>query len=324
MLSRLVRARSNSRSVNIRFTTPGHANPYFLDRTRFVDPCHPAAKSLNLRNLPSFSCPQFTIRVFPNAILQEPVEFVPINPLLATGLVRSHKKAHTINLNRRHQWWTNLGVSEAKHWRSKPTTGPRHRATWTTFHKREGYRQWDTVDAMRRHIKFLGARQVADAYSVALAKRGRHNVSLLYHTSKKATSKSCVIRRRLRSKMTAAIGLVIGRNADAVDPPEVVDRPRSGASYPCLNLVYRPLQEGERLVLQDWTYLVIPDLAIYKMPLLNLVQAVRKALLHLGPQMLRLESTWSTLPKSRSPNGRVPGPRPRSSPFSQERHDEDP
>ena len=54
-LSRLPR----SRSINIR-------NTHFLDCAR----------------LPSFVCPQFTIRALPNAVFHEPVEFVPINPLL--------------------------------------------------------------------------------------------------------------------------------------------------------------------------------------------------------------------------------------------------
>ena len=152
-LSRLPRGRS----VNVRNTTPGHANPHFLDRARLLDPSHPAAR-LGLRKLPSFVCPQFTIRALPNAVLHEPVDFVPINPLLATALARTQKWSSTVT----------------------------HRT--------------------RRHI-------------AALAQSGRRCVSLLFHTSKKATSKSCVVRRRLRSKMTAAIGLVVARNAYTVHAP---------------------------------------------------------------------------------------------------------
>jgi hypothetical protein len=161
-LSRLPRGRS----INVRHTTPGHANPYFLDRARLLDPSHPAAR-LGLRKLPSVVCPQFTIRALPNAVLHEPVDFVPINPLLAT----THVRARTVSI-------------------LDPVT-----------HK------------TRRHI--------ADARVAALAQSGRRNVSLLFHTSKKATSKSCVIRRRLRSKMTAAIDLVVARNADAIHAPTV-------------------------------------------------------------------------------------------------------
>ena len=174
--------------------------------------------------------------------------------------------------------------------------------------------------------KFIAAQHIANARTAALVQSGRRNISLLFRTPKKATSKSCVIRRRLRSKMTAAISLVVGRNADAVE----TDQPASPLSFSCscanpiqrpatpsppLNLVCRPLQEGECLILQgdcpfspacpvsdayiDWTYLVIPNLALYRMPLPNLVQAVRKALLSLGHQSMRLESSWS-LPKTQA------------------------
>ncbi|KAH0826258.1 hypothetical protein J3R83DRAFT_5727 [Lanmaoa asiatica] len=291
--------------MSVRYTTPGHANPYFLDRAHFIDPSHPAAK-LALRNLPSFVCPQFTIRAFPNAILQEPIEFVPINPLLVTGLVRARTKTHVAK--GRHKWWSKLDVDDTQR-STQPDTGTNgNRATWATFHEKKGHRRWNNFDAMRRHVKFVAARQLADARVAALAETGRHNVSLLFHTSKKATSKLCVIRRRLRSKMTSAIGLVVGRNADAVDAPEN-DQPASPlrpvssrpvTPYPPLNLVSRPLQESERLILQDWTYLVIPDLSIYRIPLPNLVQAVRKALLSLSHQSIRLESSWSALPKSKA------------------------
>ena len=171
--------------------------------------------------------------------------------------------------------------------------------------------------------KFIAAQHIANARTAALVQSGRRNISLLFHTPKKATSKSCVIRRRLRSKMTS---LVMGHNADAMEtdqPARPLSFSRSCANpkqrpatpYPPLNLVCRPLQEGERLILQgdcpfsparpvsdayiDWTYLVIPNLALYKMPLPNLVQAVRKALLSLGHQSMRLESSWS-LPKTQA------------------------
>ncbi|KAG8216161.1 hypothetical protein J3R82DRAFT_8167 [Butyriboletus roseoflavus] len=292
-LSHLPRARS----INVRYTAPGHANPYFLDRAHFIHPNHPAAK-LALRNLPSFVCPQFTIRAFPNAILQEPINFVPINPLLATDLVRARTTTH-----RRQKF----DIQQCRTETDTPTNGKR--ATWTTFHHKEGYRRWVNIDAMRRHIKFVAARQLADARLAVLAERGRRNVGLIFHTSKKTTSKSCVIRRRLRSKMTAAFDLVVSRSADAVDaPPPSLPRlvtsipaQRPATSYPPLELVSRPLQESEHLVLQDWSYLVIPDLAIYKTPLPNIVQAIRKALLSLGHQSKRLESSWSALSKSHAP-----------------------
>ncbi|KAF8128551.1 hypothetical protein EV363DRAFT_1339829 [Boletus edulis] len=92
--------------------------------------------------------------------------------------------------------------------------------------------------------------------------------------------------------MTAAICLVIGRNADAVHTPEI-DHPRKRTSHPPLHLVSH--QEGESLVLQDWTDLIIPDLSIYKIPFPNLIQAVRKALLSLSRQAKRIEVSWSAV-----------------------------
>lgn len=191
-------------SLNFRYTIPGHANPHFLDRTRFIDPTHPAA-NLYLRNVPLFVSPQFTIRAFPNAILHEPIDFVPVNPLLATGLVRARSRSHA-----QRKWWSNL-----------------------SFDEEEGHRQsGNVVDTTRQHDRFIDARQLADARVAAFAACGRHNVSLLFHTSKKLTSKSCVIRRRLRSKMTAAIGLVVARNADAIPAPESDKQARPILSSP--------------------------------------------------------------------------------------------
>ena len=169
--------------------TPGHANPHFLDRTRLLDRTHPAAR-LALRHLPALVTPHFTLRAFPNAVLHEPVDFVPVNPLLATALVRARKGTHSP-----HKWWANLATS----------------------HPKQGSKRWDS------HTKFIAARHIADARTAALVQSGRRTISLLFHTPKKATSKSCVIRRRLRSKMTAAISLVVGRNADAVE----TDQPAS-------------------------------------------------------------------------------------------------
>ncbi|KAF8128557.1 hypothetical protein EV363DRAFT_1339883 [Boletus edulis] len=105
--------------------------------------------------------------------------------------------------------------------------------------------------------------------------------------------------------MTAAICLVIGRNADAVHTPEI-DHPRKPTPHPPLHLV--SLQEGESLVLQDWTYLVIPDLSIYKIPFPNLIQAVRKALLSLSQQAKRIEVSWSAVPNHQPPSPRVNPP----------------
>ncbi|KAF8452669.1 hypothetical protein L210DRAFT_3519331 [Boletus edulis BED1] len=102
--------------------------------------------------------------------------------------------------------------------------------------------------------------------------------------------------------MTAAICLVIGRNADAVHTPEI-DHPRKPISHPPLHLV--SLQEGESLVLQDWTYLVIPDLSIYKIPFPNLIQAVRKALLSLSRQAKRIEVSWSAVSNRQPPSPRI-------------------
>ncbi|KAG6380327.1 hypothetical protein JVT61DRAFT_8437 [Boletus reticuloceps] len=198
----------------------GHANPYFLDRARFIDPAHPAAQ-LGLRNLPAFVCPQFTIRAFPNAILLEPTNFVPPNPLLATALVRARTQSQS-NLD----------------------TEPRPSSTTSDDNG-------DNLDATQRRLVGTTARH--------LAARGRHSISLLFHTSKKATSKSSVVRRRLRSKMTAAICLVIGRNANAGDTPEIdhpasplrLVSPRKPTPHPPLYLV--SLKEGETLVLQGQT-----------------------------------------------------------------------
>ncbi|KAG6373676.1 hypothetical protein JVT61DRAFT_6347 [Boletus reticuloceps] len=216
-LSRLPRAHPG---VVVR-PAPGHANPYFLDRARFIDPAHPAAQ-LSLRNLPAFVCPHFTMRAFPDAILLKPTNFVPPNPLLATALVCARTPSHL-----HHKWWSNLDTEP----RSMSTTSDNN---------------GDNLDATQRRL-------------VHLAARGRHSISLLFHTSKKATSKSSVVRRRLRSKMTAAICLVIGRNADAVDNPEIdhpasslrLVSPRKPTPHPPLHLV--SLQEGETLVLQGQT-----------------------------------------------------------------------
>ena len=234
--------------LQVRYTTPGHANPFFLDRSSFIDPGHPAAR-LTLSKLPLFVSPRFTIRVFPNAVLREPVDFVPINPILATALVRARSP---------HKWWSNLHTSQCR------------AATDRT--QRESPKRFNNGDTMRKHVGFLAARQIMDVRNSSLVQRGKRNLSLLFHTSKKNTSKSAVIRRRLRSKMSTAIALVIGRSADAVRPLPTARPASSPSAYHTRHsattpppLVYRPLSEGERFVLQGHSFssLIHPVFDVY-------------------------------------------------------------
>ncbi|KIK96752.1 hypothetical protein PAXRUDRAFT_282150 [Paxillus rubicundulus Ve08.2h10] len=140
------------------------------------------------------------------------------------------------------------------------------------------------------------------------------DISLFFHTMKKMTSKRAVLRKKLRTKMTSAIQLVVTRGADAVD---VEDRTEATArrvdaldlisgltgrrgreqlpvdSYPRLVMIANPMLVDRHLVLKDWTYVITPSLKLYRMPLPNLVQAVRQALTFLKLHASRIEASWA-------------------------------
>ncbi|KAF8843510.1 hypothetical protein BDN67DRAFT_978857 [Paxillus ammoniavirescens] len=152
------------------------------------------------------------------------------------------------------------------------------------------------------------------------------DISLLFHTMKKTTSKRAVLRKKLRTKMTSAIRLVVTRGADAVDVnsgPEATVRHvdaldlisgltgRRGReqlpvdSYPRLVMIANPMPADRHLVLKDWTYVITPSLKLYRMPLPNLVQAVRQALTFLKLHASRMEASWESMPARKSAGKRL-------------------
>ncbi|KAF9233039.1 hypothetical protein BU15DRAFT_66938 [Melanogaster broomeanus] len=88
-LSRLPKA-TGIKSLNTRHTTPGFNSLSGLDRKNMVDRDHPAA-SLNLRVFPIFTCPAFSMRAVPKAILSKP-PFMPPDPLLVTRRMRENNE----------------------------------------------------------------------------------------------------------------------------------------------------------------------------------------------------------------------------------------
>ncbi|KAF9224977.1 hypothetical protein BS17DRAFT_807993 [Gyrodon lividus] len=130
------------------------------------------------------------------------------------------------------------------------------------------------------------------------------DISLLFHVMKKSTSKRAVLRKKLRTKMTSAIALVVTRGADAVDvsgglgveAEEGTMHTLPVDSYPPLMMVVNPMPVDRHLVLKDWTYVITPNLKVYRMPLPNLVQAVRKALTFLKHHASRMEASWESMP----------------------------
>ncbi|KIJ06263.1 hypothetical protein PAXINDRAFT_103442 [Paxillus involutus ATCC 200175] len=61
-------------------------------------------------------------------------------------------------------------------------------------------------------------------------------------------------------------------------------------------MIANPTPADRHLVLKDWTYVITPSLKLYRMPLPNLVQAVRQALTFLKLHASRIEASWESMP----------------------------
>ncbi|KAH7883084.1 hypothetical protein F5I97DRAFT_175908 [Phlebopus sp. FC_14] len=139
-------------------------------------------------------------------------------------------------------------------------------------------------------------------------KRAKKDISLIFHTFKKNTSKLAVVRSRLRSKMSAAISLVVTRDADGVEASQLsgasrcgtAERPPDHAHKPAFTLISNPIPKDYVLVLRDWTYVISPNLSVYRTSLPELVCNVRKALFTIKDKATRLELSWRKPPPHRS------------------------
>ncbi|TFK52778.1 hypothetical protein OE88DRAFT_1627042 [Heliocybe sulcata] len=110
--------------------------------------------------------------------------------------------------------------------------------------------------------------------------------------AKKLVSKDAVVRRKIVRRVKFALGLIVTRGAD-------VEKVRSAEGEEREVLV-----EGEPsrdLIRQDWTYVFVPALEVYRMPYKILIPMLREALLFITARTHVLEKRWATL---------APEPRP--------------
>ena len=134
------------------------------------------------------------------------------------------------------------------------------------------------------------------------------NMSLIKVIGKN-TSKSAVIRKKIGAKLKMAVRLVVTRGASAVEVGKKgksklelrcdeedagakwILRGTSIAIYGCHNVDRKNCIWGA-FGLIDWTYMVIPRLEVYRMPMPQLVQEMRVALQAIYEKAQRLEAYW--------------------------------
>jgi len=113
----------------------------------------------------------------------------------------------------------------------------------------------------------------------------RLNMSMLCVTGKKYVHKSAVIRKKTGSKIKHAISLIVTRGAKAI--------PQGNGELE-LSFKEEPSEET-KWVLQNWTYIFYPSLAVYRMPYPQLVKALREALRETWRAGVELEKLWDSL-----------------------------
>ncbi|KAI8989061.1 hypothetical protein BD414DRAFT_324173 [Trametes punicea] len=107
------------------------------------------------------------------------------------------------------------------------------------------------------------------------------NLSLLDCAPKSAGGR--VVRQQILRKFKTAISLIVVRGADAEGPED--DR----------RLVFRDEEagKGEQWILPDWTYIVRPELEVYKMLYAQLIPLLRRTLRAIAITGIRLEQEWA-------------------------------
>lgn len=114
-------------------------------------------------------------------------------------------------------------------------------------------------------------------------------MSLMFIMSKKDLHKSAVVRNRIKTRVKSAIGMVVTCGA-TVEEAEGTE-----------NLVQSDDDNGEKWILQDWTYVFIPSIEVYRLPLTALVSGIQDALLNINSKCRTLENVWN-LEALRRPN----------------------
>jgi len=92
-----------------------------------------------------------------------------------------------------------------------------------------------------------------------------------------------VHRFRIKAKIKEALSLIVTRGAQ-------VDSERK--------IVFVHADIGEMWLLKDWTYCFHPSLEVYRMPMNDLIQAIRQALEHVATQGKHLIMKWNRSVKS--------------------------
>lgn len=119
----------------------------------------------------------------------------------------------------------------------------------------------------------------------------RINMSLLKVLGKNV-SRSAVVRKRIGYRVKTALGLIVSRGAD-------VELDTKGRE----RVVFKQEDAGQKWVLQDWTYYMLPTLELYRMPIQTLIPSLRRALITVNQRARQLdERGWQRVA---SPDGKA-------------------
>ncbi|KAL5520767.1 hypothetical protein ACEPAF_2770 [Sanghuangporus sanghuang] len=128
------------------------------------------------------------------------------------------------------------------------------------------------------------------------------NMSLMHVIGKKNVHKFSAVRTRIKRRIKAAVNLIVTRDADVrtVKGKQVV--------------VSNETDDGEKWILQDWTYVFRPSLEVYRMPFPTLISYIREALEFVNASSRRLNIIWElsevTATRQRRRESRLSQPEP--------------
>ncbi|EGO01288.1 hypothetical protein SERLA73DRAFT_179438 [Serpula lacrymans var. lacrymans S7.3] len=150
--------------------------------------------------------------------------------------------------------------------------------------------------------------------------RKKIDMNLFSVVSKKNIDKRAVVRHRIITRFKSAIGLILAHGADAVEDTSAHGKNKTKSSARRLTLISTDSKPGKGpsgndWILADWSYLVVPTLFVYRMPMAELVQYIRAALETISEKAKLLERKWEktyTLPSA----PRLPLPSKDPSPIS--------
>ncbi|KAJ2919711.1 hypothetical protein MD484_g737, partial [Candolleomyces efflorescens] len=124
-------------------------------------------------------------------------------------------------------------------------------------------------------------------------------MSLMFATSKAKMGGKPSYATKVKKRVRGAIALVINQGAKVVEEQAHLE---DGTTQLQKKVVWdlKEVEQGKNWVVPGWTYMIIPTMKLYRMPLTELIPEVREALKKIYNKATKVEQQWTLRPSSQA------------------------